>query len=573
MGPGRQHNANERSRETASREVTAESKRFGLWLLGIVLGGLAIRVVHLLDIRAHDPFFSNPSVDPSRYHAWARELSAGDWIGSGTFHLGPLYPYVLGGLYRLFGDSLECSRWLNIALGGLSIWLIGLLARRTFGWIEGLVAAALVSTYPMLIYVGGDILQENVQIPLNALMLIAWSAAQRDPRWHRMALAGACVGLSAWARANVLLFVPFAGVLFILSDRGRGTRLESFRSIAWFVLGVAMALAPITIRNMLVAGDAVLLTDNAGINFYIGNNPDASGFFRTPAWIPAAQFNDPDLMRSFARAHAEAAQGRVLRPSEVSAHWAGMAIEWMLSSPTDALRLWWTKAWLLLSCTEFGVERQIVIDQSFSWVLRWPLPGFMLIIPWTLLGCVLSVWNWERCASLVVFLGSQALALVLFFLSDRYRLPLAAGAFPLAAFSLVWLARCLRDGRWRPAAFAGAFVLMAGILTIRPEQPNATASNFFNLGNKFRDVGKSAVAITHYRTALGIDADNIGAWNNLALLLEADTTPESTDRAIEAWSEVWRIAVSTHDRVRQERASRHLQALGVVLDPEPARSR
>ena len=539
-------------------------------MAAVLVAGFAIRLIHFLDIHAHDPFFSNPTVDPSRYHAWAREISAGDWTGSGTFHLGPLYPYLLGCFYWLFGDSFESGRWLNIGLGLVSIWMIGLLARSVFGWIEGVVAAAITATYPMLIYVGGDLLQENVQVPLNAMMLLAWNAAWRDPCWQRMLLAGACLGISAWARANVLLFAPCAVALLLWMDPGRAARLHSLRSVVWFGIGVMAAVAPITIRNVLVAGDAVLLTDNGGLNFYIGNNPDASGFFRTPSWIPAAQFNDPDLMREFASAHAQSELGRALRPSEVSAHWARMAIEWMVSNPIDALRLWMAKAWLLLSSTEFGVERQIVIDQSFAWVLRWPLPGFAMIVPWTVLGCVLAIRNWNQCAGLVVFLASQALALVAFFLSDRYRLPLAPAAFALAAFSLTWVGRRLLERRWRPVLTAGIFVTMVGVLTIRPEQANVTASNFFNLGNKFRDAGQPALAGIQYRTALQIDPNNITAWNNLALLLEIEKTSSSRAQAIEAWNEVRRLAILTGDELRQERAIRHLQTLGMARDSSPA---
>ena len=40
------------------------------------------------------------------------------------------------------------------------------------------------------------------------------------------------------------------------------------------LLGCSLTIAPVTLRNYRVGDDVVLISHNAGINFYIGNNPD-----------------------------------------------------------------------------------------------------------------------------------------------------------------------------------------------------------------------------------------------------------------------------------------------------------
>ena len=45
-------------------------------LLGIFLLALALRLLHLLEIQANDPFFTIPAVDGRLYHAQAQALQS-----------------------------------------------------------------------------------------------------------------------------------------------------------------------------------------------------------------------------------------------------------------------------------------------------------------------------------------------------------------------------------------------------------------------------------------------------------------------------------------------------------------
>ena len=60
------------------------------------------------------------------------------------------------------------------------------------------------------------------------------------------------------------------------------TRFASRTGLCWnncacpapFCWGLLVAIAPVTLRNYAIGGDAVLISSNAGINFYLGNNPE-----------------------------------------------------------------------------------------------------------------------------------------------------------------------------------------------------------------------------------------------------------------------------------------------------------
>jgi hypothetical protein len=57
---------------------------------------------------------------------------------------------------------------------------------------------------------------------------------------------------------------------------GFATRLQL---AAAFVLGLAIVLLPVAIRNYAVGGGFYLTTSQFGPNFFIGNNPNADGTY------------------------------------------------------------------------------------------------------------------------------------------------------------------------------------------------------------------------------------------------------------------------------------------------------
>src|SRR5262245_10489368 len=87
-----------------SPSSTWRQDRFLPAAAAIFLVALTIRLVHLFQIR-RAPFFALLMGDAQSYHAWAKQLAAGDWIGSGIFYQAPLYPYFLGLVYTLLGET------------------------------------------------------------------------------------------------------------------------------------------------------------------------------------------------------------------------------------------------------------------------------------------------------------------------------------------------------------------------------------------------------------------------------------------------------------------------------------
>src|SRR5207247_1262793 len=106
-------------------------------------------------------------------------------------------------------------------------------------------------------------------------------------------------------------------------------------------LGLALVIAPVTLRNRLLGGEWVLVTHSGGINFYLGNGPGAEGTFRVPDFLPEAVNADAQF-ESF-RTYAEKMTGRNLTTKEASDYWYDMTWAFIFANPMKWLKLLWTK--------------------------------------------------------------------------------------------------------------------------------------------------------------------------------------------------------------------------------------
>src|SRR4029077_2443442 len=88
--------------------------------------------------------------------------------------------------------------------------------------------------------------------------------------------------------------------------------------IVYVVVGIALGTSPCWVHNYFIAHDPVPLSAHSGINFWIGNNPQANGYPRFPPGLRAGQA----AMLQDSIDQAEAVAGRRLKHAEVSRYWS-----------------------------------------------------------------------------------------------------------------------------------------------------------------------------------------------------------------------------------------------------------
>jgi tetratricopeptide (TPR) repeat protein len=364
----------------------------------------------------------------------------------------------------------------------------------------GIVAGILCALYWPLIYFEGDLLMESMAVFLDVLALLVLAAALRKGRSWLFVWAGFVFGVSAIARPSILAFVPCIPVALVFASRVRGAAPTPWlRQSILVALGLVVVIAPVIVRNYVVGRDVVPIASQGGVNFYIGNNPQANG---SRAWVPGLR---ADLQGTYQGAVelAEKEVGRTLKPSEASNYYFKKGLDFILTSPGQATSLMLKKLYLFWA----GVERSNDKYMQFFWrkfglgVL--PLPGFWLVGPLGLLGGVLL---WKRRSELAVpylFVVSYMIGVVLFFVNGRFRLPVAPVLMVFAAYALCYLysgfrAKSKDFGKALLVLGVCVFIVDIDYLTFRGVRAVDEAVSHYTLGNAYMKMDRKREALSSY---------------------------------------------------------------------------
>jgi Flp pilus assembly protein TadD/4-amino-4-deoxy-L-arabinose transferase-like glycosyltransferase len=484
----------------------------------IFLAALAFRVIYFLTVR-NDPLMTYVDAvpDAALYHNWAVSLLGGADAGV-AYYIGPAYAFFLALVYRVFGVHLYAVIFVQLVLGALTAAFIYVLGRRLFGRVPAAIAGGLWVVYLPAVYFDTQILPASLTLFLVAasLLLLARSL-DAGRRWPLAALgAGALFGVAGLARPNLLLFVP-ALALWPILRRGR-----FWRVVALFAVPVILFVGAVTVRNGLVSGDWVVVSSQGGVNFFIGNNRNAPGSFAAP---PGTLGRPESLNESQTRVIAERALGRELSASEASRWWFKRGLRYIVRNPGDAAKLYGRKISLLCNNYEVTLNTDFNFRGNFSFFHRVPVPYFGLLFALGTLGLVLGTGGEPPGRrALAIYVPAVAASILLFFVVDWYRLPLAPALAVAAGYGAYRLGDDWRRRRWLAATFitlAAALLLAFSWLPgVGCDRDGIMTQSYFNYGTYYMVQGDLDRAAEHYRRAVGYKEDNAFALGYLGLVYE-----------------------------------------------------
>jgi tetratricopeptide (TPR) repeat protein len=558
------------------------------WLApsAIFFVALVLRIIHVWQIR-QSPFFAVLLGDAHGYDEWARRIAAGEWIGHDVFYQAPLYPYFLGLIYAAIGHHLLAVRLIQAATGAASCALLCLAGRRFFAPAVGLAAGFGLAIYAPAIFFDG-LLQKSV-LDLFFLSLSLWLISvlldRRDDRRLWLWL-GVAMGALSLTRENALVFIVVILGWCLMGPEVRpkpdtpsqrirlkpaptpGKRrhprlgagpgfsrttppIARLRLAAAFILGLAIILLPVAIRNYAVGGGFYLTTSQFGPNFFIGNNANADGSYMSLRFGRGA----PEYERQDATDLAEHATGRTLTPSEVSSYWTDRALDFITAHPAQWVSLVGRKFLLLVNATEMlDTESQ---ESYAEWSSPLRLLGwfghFGVLFPLAVLGMFLSWPERQRIAILYAMTGAYAVSVLMFYVFARYRLPLVPFFMLFAAAALSRLPLLFGVARERLAAApqreaksrvpqtsaisASSALIVVGVLAVVANWPILSKSLMIaitetNLASALQAEGRSNDAVEHYQRAIAIQPDYAPAYNNLGV---AEHAAGQLDKAFTAF--------------------------------------
>lgn len=487
----------------------------------ILLLAACIRVGYWFSYHDH-PEFNTPMLDAGWFHDQALAVRAGEWNGEESVFRAPGYVWWLATVYSIAGNNPPAARLIQLLLGVVTVYLTFRIGRRLYGDRAGLLAAGLLAIASPVFYFEGELLIASL-LPLLTASLILLLLNARSAATSRPAImAGVVAGIMAITRPNVLLFLPAAFLWLMMRDRKRA-----------FLFGACAALliGGVTVRNHARSGEWILISSQAGLNLYLGNNANADGrhaiFPAFPAW------DNVDI----ARITAERI-GRPALPREISGYWAEQAMKEMMANPGSAGALLFKKAVYLVSARKVGNNRDLALTFSSHPMLRLPFVTFTLLIPLAAIGLVFSRRHVDGTGLLPSFLVLYGLSIVLFFVCERFRVPLGVPCAVLAGAGVHELMERTRS--WK-RALPVWFLFVLVILAVRADFLQGDVSSMsgqeaFHRGNVHARRGETEEAIVAYRDAIARIPAVAGPYYHLAAVLQGEgNAEEAEDLLRRAW--------------------------------------
>jgi len=346
--------------------------------------------------------------DEVAYLDLARHLVAGEGYVNDAFmpsaYRPPGYPFWLAP-WVLVPGSVLLMKLLNVALMGAALWFMHELVRRQspkVAWLAGAGGLA----YPVWTFTVSTLYPQPLFMTL--LMGMVWLLAKQDERVSPRAcvLMGGLAGLAVLA---VPAFLPLSAVLgWHLFQTRRLQGRPGLPGLIHLGLGMALVIAPWTLRNWLVMGAWIPVSTNGGINLAMGNNDMAGANTGTSLPISYFQAMLPPYV-------SEPEEDRIF---------VHFALGWMSAHPVHAAWLYVQK-WLNF----FNFQANLVTEQGHSIIKD----VVMAVSYYPMLAIVAVRCLWCRdvpLSRLERFFGLMYLCtslwMALFFTRIRFRLPFDA---------------------------------------------------------------------------------------------------------------------------------------------------
>jgi len=281
--------------------VQAHNRRVSVWMIVVVA-----LVVRVLVITVGHTYKITPRRDHFQF-GWetgriARSIALGQGYASPTdlqtgptAWTAPVYPYILGQVFKVFGIYSYASGWVilvfNSIFAALTCWTLYRIAERMFGPSVARGTAWTWAVFPYMIYwpvrVVWDVCLSTFLLTLALLLALRMRPKANIRDWI---FYGLLWGLIALTNTALIILLPF-----LLAWISYPAWRKSIKPVALCLLILVVCVVPWTIRNYRVFGRFVFIRDNLFLELHEANNESANALW-TRTEHPG---NDPEAMKHF----------------------------------------------------------------------------------------------------------------------------------------------------------------------------------------------------------------------------------------------------------------------------------
>jgi hypothetical protein len=366
------------------------------------------------------------------------------------FYRAPGYALVLAGIRQLGVPALglfPAALLLGVLLHAVGAAAAALLARRWFGTGAAVLAGLLYAVDPVLVHYATQALDATLGLTLFLVGLnflaAAWSAPGRVAPWVAASLLW---GAAVIVRPNYLLpWLALPGLAAVAPGLAPRRATRAAAALSGVVLFGATAL-----WQHQVSGVAGFLPWQGAYNLWAANRPGANGryYVQHVSLAPELARANPARAESVLLYDEEVPQGPGGIPA-MNAHWRARFLGQVSSHPLSWAKLMARKTYALLNTWEQYNNKTFAFHKARSPWLAWnPICWGLLLVLGVAGAARLAAESPRAAGMLAAVAAATAASIVLFFVSARFRLPLAAllavlagGALDAPRFWRAWPAR------------------------------------------------------------------------------------------------------------------------------------
>ncbi len=495
------------------------------WKL-LVVGFLALSALRagLWYFYNQTPIPKSPLADPLVYRhlaeVWAETRQMPP---EAAFHP-PLYPYLLGSMYVLFGDSVQPMLILQNVFGILA----GCTILAALLWTVGSVRVFLIGLIFLLqsgswIFYEWRLYPESLTINLEIIFFLTLWWLWAGENWNEkigernilLLICGSLLSALVLLRPNFVLALAVFGVW---SMWPRVRKQLGRAAVIFLFLMPALLLIPIMIRNHRF-GAGYSTSANTGITFVQGNNSMADGKYTI---VPGVS---PDILRQNDDVIRIAAKSGARTIGEANTFWLKKGLNWWFENPAQGLKLALWKSILFFSPTELGgdipfsFERQQIPLLHVTSLLTFLFMTFFSLYSFT----SLRKYRFPMIPA-IALIGTSFATCVVFYVNNRYRAPawpifLVAALFGFQHVFHEWKRKAKEQGGEPRVTYTIA--LLIGVIMVIAAIPNAVSpvealTGWHNWGVASSRMNLFPQAERAYQEVLKIAPEHVPTLENLS---------------------------------------------------------
>lgn len=488
-------------------------KKF-FWPIIIFSVAAILRLLYFLEIK-NNPLFLEPSLDAQIYHRWAwRIVATKNLIGTEPFLLNPGYPYLLALIYYIFGCYIKVVAVIQFIVGAVSSVLIYFISLKIFNKVVSILAGLIASAYGVFIFYEGFLVNFVWINFFNLLALLLLIKAIEKNSLTQGLLSGIFVGLSAVFRPNILMFIILILLWSILFKR------QLLRIIISGIIGVILMLSPCILRNYIVLKEPIISSVSMGINFYIGNHPDADGSFGALKKIGLVA-GIPQVMLNFFKEKTKLNFKRDVSYTEMNLYLFKEGSKFITTNPIKWLKLFIKKTLLFINSREIGSNYNYeMFKKLYSKKLSYLL-NFYIIGPISFIGLFFSIKNLKNGWLLLCFFFAYFFTVVIFFMLSEYRLPVVPILIIFCSYGLIIFSKKLKNKEYfHILGIFFIYILILNIMNINVfQKEEKNIYQLCDLGDYFKTSGDIEKAKYYYKEAININPSHYLPYHKMGEFL------------------------------------------------------